>query len=85
MYIIIGTSNCPGCIKAEEMLKEKEALYIKQNIDELEPVRKLAWSKFLSEELNTNSVPQVLKYVGGTGDLERDLVKEIMLLELENE
>ena len=83
MYIIIGTSNCPGCSKAETLLKEKDALYIKQNIDELEPIRKLAWSKFLSEELNTNMVPQILKYVGGTADLERDLVKEVMLLDLE--
>jgi len=79
MYIIVGTSTCPGCLKAEEVLKEEGALYIKQNVDELDPVRKLAWSKFLQEELNTTTVPQILRYVGNVEDLRRDISREKLL------
>ena len=79
MYIIVGTSNCPGCLQVEKVLKEEGALYIKQNVDELDPVRKLAWSKFLQEELNTTTVPQILRYVGNVEDLRQDISREKLL------
>jgi len=76
MYILIGSTTCSACKAAEKLMEENEIIYIKQNIDTLDPVRKLAWTKFINEELQTSSLPQVLKYIGGLGQLEKDIKLE---------
>jgi len=76
VYVIIGTSDCPACVQAEEALLKYNKNYIKENIDELEPMRKLSWIKFLNENLDTSRVPQVFYHVGGLEALREKLLVE---------
>ena len=76
MYIIIGTKSCSICDGASNFLEEHNRDYKKLNIDELEPIKKLTWTKFLNEEIGTNSVPQVFYYVGGFQELKQRVFTE---------
>jgi glutaredoxin len=76
VYVIIGTSECPACIQAEEVLVKYNKNYIKENIDQIEPIRKLGWIKFMNETFDTSRVPQIFYHIGGLEDLRQKLLVE---------
>ena len=76
MYIIIGSTSCSICDEAANFLDEHNRAYKKLNIDELEPIKKLTWTKFLNEEIGTNSVPQVFYHIGGFDALRQKVFME---------
>jgi len=73
MYVVLGRDNCPYCLKAKNLLDDKEEDYIYIDITSGDCVADNHWRNFLLGDLKVNTVPQVFKLVGGYDSLKEKL------------
>jgi len=66
-YIIVTMDNCPYCDKAKELLNQKGLTYAEHNIMNVPELGALPAS------IGRQTLPLVLKVVGGFDELNQDL------------
>jgi glutaredoxin len=74
MYLVIGRNNCSYCDKAKEALKEKGTPYVYVDITSGDSITDAIWKKFLVEDLEAKTVPQIFRLLGGYDDLRLELL-----------
>ena len=73
MYYVIGKNNCPWCEKTKINLEKENTAYVYKNLDTLSETKRNQWRDFIVNELGMNTVPVVLKVIGGSIELEEKL------------
>ena len=74
MYLVIGRKNCSYCDKAKEALEAKGTPYVYVDITSGDSITDAIWKKFLVEDLEAKTVPQIFRLLGGYDDLRLELL-----------
>jgi glutaredoxin len=74
MYLVIGRENCSYCDKAKDLLDAKGKEYVYVDITSGDSVNDAVWKKFLTQDMEVKTVPQVFQLIGGFEELHEEII-----------